>query len=172
MRTRLVTLVVAIVSAAFLSQCGGSSPSAPSPPVGGGGGGGNPGDGGRGGGNEAPAIVVAAGDIGECGFGAAETGEILDRLSGTLLALGDLAYMHGNAANFRDCYEPAWGRHLGRTRPVPGNHEYETPGATPYYDYFGAAAGSKLLTSEKITVLARTPARETAQPRSTRPGWT
>ena len=52
-------------------------------------------------------VVLAAGDIGECGFGAQETGEILDRLPGTLLALGDLAYMHGNVANFRDCYDPA-----------------------------------------------------------------
>ena len=25
--------------------------------------------------------------------------------------------------------------------PVPGNHEYETDGAAPYFDYFGAAAG-------------------------------
>jgi acid phosphatase type 7 len=140
MRTRLVTFVVALASSAALLQCGGSSPSAPSPPVGGVGNG--PADPGRGG-SQAPATVVAAGDIGECGFGAAETGEILDRLGGTLLALGDLAYMHGNAANFRDCYEPTWGRHLGRTRPVPGNHEYESAGATPYYDYFGVAAGTR-----------------------------
>jgi hypothetical protein len=138
-----MTLAVAVASVAFLSECGGSGPSAPTPGPGGGGGGGNPGDGGRGGGNELPAIVIAAGDIGECGFGAMETGEILDRLPGTLLALGDLAYMHGNAANFRECYEPAWGRHLSRTRPVPGNHEYETPGASSYFDYFGSQAGAR-----------------------------
>ena len=28
-----------------------------------------------------------------------------------------------------------------RTRPSPGNHEYETPGASGYFNYFGAAAG-------------------------------
>ena len=28
-----------------------------------------------------------------------------------------------------------------RTRPSPGNHEYETPGASGYFTYFGAAAG-------------------------------
>ena len=87
------------------------------------------------------ATIIAAGDIGECGFGAMETGALIDTIPGTLLALGDLAYMHGNAGNFRDCYHPAWGRHLGRTRPVPGNHEYETPGAGPYFDYFGDLAG-------------------------------
>ena len=28
-----------------------------------------------------------------------------------------------------------------RTNPSPGNHEYNTSGATGYYGYFGAAAG-------------------------------
>jgi len=44
-------------------------------------------------------------------------------------------------ADYADCYDPSWGRHKGRTRPVPGNHEYETPGAAGYFAYFGAAAG-------------------------------
>ena len=123
------------MSALLLAYCGGSSgPPAPTPPPGG-----------RGG---PPPIttavtILAAGDIGECGFGAPQTGELLDRLGGTLLALGDLAYMHGTTANFRDCYDPAWGRHLERTRPVPGNHEYESPGAAGFYDYFGGLAGPR-----------------------------
>jgi 3',5'-cyclic AMP phosphodiesterase CpdA len=41
---------------------------------------------------------------------------------------------------FARCYEPTWGRHKSRTRPRPGNHEYETPGASAYFDYFGDAA--------------------------------
>ncbi|HET7698074.1 MAG TPA: metallophosphoesterase [Vicinamibacterales bacterium] len=89
------------------------------------------------------ATLLAAGDIGECGYGALDTGRLIDGLSGTLLALGDLAYMHGSAANFRDCYDPAWGRHMDRTRPVPGNHDYETPGAAGYFDYFGGLAGNR-----------------------------
>ena len=90
------------------------------------------------------ATILAAGDIGECGFGATQTGKLLDTLSGTLLALGDLAYMQGSAANFRDCYDPAWGRHIDRTKPVPGNHEYETDRtASAYYDYFGELAGPR-----------------------------
>ncbi|MFL6196753.1 MAG: metallophosphoesterase family protein, partial [Thermoanaerobaculia bacterium] len=36
---------------------------------------------------------------------------------------------------------PTWGRLGSLLRPSPGNHEYETPGAQGYYDYFGAAAG-------------------------------
>jgi invasin-like protein/calcineurin-like phosphoesterase family protein len=33
------------------------------------------------------------------------------------------------------------GRHKARTHPAAGNHEYNTSNATPYYNYFGAAAG-------------------------------
>jgi hypothetical protein len=90
--------------------------------------------------------IYAAGDIGECGFGALETGKVLDRLpGGFILALGDLAYMNGTTANFRDCYDPAWGRHMDRTRPVPGNHEYENArrDALDYFDYFGDLAGPR-----------------------------
>ena len=54
---------------------------------------------------------------------------------------GDHAYLQGTEAQFRECYDPAWGRLRGRTRPSPGNHDYETPGALPYYSYFGANAG-------------------------------
>jgi hypothetical protein len=99
-----------------------------------------------GGSNPPPAssVINAAGDIGECGFGALQTGIILDGLPGTVLALGDLAYMEGSAANFSQCYDPAWGRHKGRTHPVPGNHEYETDRtAKAYYDYFGPSAGDR-----------------------------
>src|SRR5829696_7629672 len=32
------------------------------------------------------------------------------------------------------------GRFKGRTKPVPGNHEYYTEGARGYFEYFGEAA--------------------------------
>ena len=48
--------------------------------------------------------------------------------------------MRGTTADFQ-CYDRTWGRHRSRTYPAPGNHEYETPGATPYYEYFGERAG-------------------------------
>jgi hypothetical protein len=51
--------------------------------------------------------------------------------------------MQGSTANFRECYDPAWGRQMDRTRPAPGNHEYETPGASSYFDYFGGLAGQR-----------------------------
>jgi hypothetical protein len=119
-----------------LASCGGSS--SPASPGGGSGGGD--------GGDVAGSIITlyAAGDIGECGFGTAATGTLLDNLTvGQILAIGDLAYPGGSAADFQNCYEPFWGRHKWRTHPVPGNHEYANPqhSAGAYFDYFGDLAG-------------------------------
>lgn len=88
------------------------------------------------------AVLVGAGDIGVCGSsGAIATGRQLDNERGTIFADGDIAYPEGSAEQFRDCYDPAWGRHKARTRPAPGNHEYGSPGAAPYFAYFGSNAG-------------------------------
>jgi 3',5'-cyclic AMP phosphodiesterase CpdA len=90
------------------------------------------------------AVLLAAGDIARCGNelrGAVATGRLLDRLQGTILSLGDHAYTTGADADFRQCYEPAWGRHKGRTRPTPGNHDYFTENGRPYFAYFGENAG-------------------------------
>ena len=32
--------------------------------------------------------------------------------------------------------DSTWGPHKSRTRPVPGNHDYGTLDAGPYFDYF------------------------------------
>lgn len=93
----------------------------------------------------ATAVFVGAGDIADCnndgGRHAEDTARLLDRIEGTVFAAGDLAYPDGSIGRFQTCYEPRWGRHKRRTRPAPGNHEYESPGAFPYYNYFGDAAG-------------------------------
>jgi acid phosphatase type 7 len=87
-------------------------------------------------------VFVGAGDIAACGSGGTElTAQLLDRIEGTVFTLGDNAYGSGTAEQFRDCYGPTWGRHKARTRPSPGNHDYVTPGAAGYYDYFGENAG-------------------------------
>lgn len=88
-----------------------------------------------------PEVLAAAGDIARCDGGSEATARLLDGIGGTVAALGDNAYPSGTAEQFRDCYGPTWGRHRARTRPVPGNHDYETPGAAGYYDYFGFNAG-------------------------------
>lgn len=87
-------------------------------------------------------LLVGAGDIADCAQpGARLTAALLDSIGGTVFTTGDNAYPNGAAADFRNCYEPTWGRHKARTRPSPGNHDYEQPGAGPYFSYFGANAG-------------------------------
>lgn len=88
------------------------------------------------------ATILAAGDIAGCETqGDEKTAALLDRHQGTVLTLGDNVYDKGTAREFADCYGPTWGRHLGRTRPAPGNHDYGNGRAVAYFEYFGAAAG-------------------------------
>jgi acid phosphatase type 7 len=92
---------------------------------------------------ETPPVVVAAGDIADCFSGGDEaTARLLGGIHGTILALGDEVYDHGSSGEFADCYGPTWGRFKDRTKPAPGNHEYETPNAEGYFGYFGEATGN------------------------------
>jgi hypothetical protein len=86
--------------------------------------------------------AIAAGDIGMCGRPeVAQTARLVAGLEGELLLAGDLAYFQGTAQQYRDCFDPSWGQFRSRWHAVPGNHEYESPGAAPYFAYFGSAAG-------------------------------
>jgi hypothetical protein len=98
------------------------------------------------------AVLAGAGDIAECYQGsvpppingssnakqsaAEETAKLLDRIPGTVMAVGDNAYQFGTPFDYAECYHPTWGRHFDRTRPAAGNHEYMTPGAAGYFAYF------------------------------------
>jgi hypothetical protein len=87
-------------------------------------------------------VLVGAGDIAVCGSSGDEaTALLLDGIAGTVFTAGDNVYDDGTAQEFADCYDPSWGRHLSRTWPSAGNHDYNTPGAAGYYAYYGAAAG-------------------------------
>jgi hypothetical protein len=88
-------------------------------------------------------VLVGAGDIAFCGdlAGAEATAKLLDSTPGVVFTAGDNAYENGTADEFRNCYQPTWGRYKDRTRPSAGNHEFHSGGATPYFDYFGANAG-------------------------------
>ena len=87
-------------------------------------------------------VLVGAGDIARCpATGAMVTAALLARIDGTVFAAGDNAYDSGSAAEYAQCYAPTWGYERARTRPTPGNHDYQSPGAAPYFTYFGANAG-------------------------------
>jgi hypothetical protein len=66
---------------------------------------------------------------------------LTDRRYAAILALGDIQYEDGTYSKFVASYHRSWGRLKGRTRPIPGNHEYRSGGARGYFRYFGAAAG-------------------------------
>jgi hypothetical protein len=54
--------------------------------------------------------------------------------------LGDEQYEDGTSADFAGSYDLSWGQLKSKTYPAPGNHEYNTAGATGYYGYFQFAA--------------------------------
>jgi len=80
---------------------------------------------------------VGAGDISMCGNDDDKsTAQLLANIPGTVFTTGDNAYTDGTAEQFKNCYGPTWGRYKDRTKPVPGNHEYHTKNAAPYFEYF------------------------------------
>jgi acid phosphatase type 7 len=86
--------------------------------------------------------LVGAGDIARCDSNDDEaTARLVSGISGTVFTLGDNVQGVGAASEFRNCYDPSWGKFKPRTLPAVGNHEYQTSGARPYYKYFGAKAG-------------------------------
>ncbi len=87
-------------------------------------------------------VVLIAGDVAQCDSpGTQLTKQLIKDLPYPVLAAGDLAYPNGTPEEFARCYEPTWGAFKNRTYPVPGNHDFRTPGAAGYFDYFGARAG-------------------------------
>jgi Big-like domain-containing protein/calcineurin-like phosphoesterase family protein len=90
-----------------------------------------------------PAVLVGAGDIASCSSSGDEaTATLLDTIPGIVFTAGDNAYPNGATGDYAGCYGPSWGRHKPRTRPAPGNHEYQTAGAAAYFAYFGVTAGA------------------------------
>jgi len=87
-------------------------------------------------------VLVGAGDIASCDdlTGAQATAKLIDKIPGTVFAVGDLAYPDGSDEQFAKCYGPTWGRFKERTRPAPGNHEYQGDGGASGYVRFAMTA--------------------------------
>jgi hypothetical protein len=84
-----------------------------------------------------PAILVGAGDISICGQkGDDHTAELLAGIPGAIFTVGDNSNESGTAYEYRNCFGPSWGQFLERLYPVPGNHDYVTDNAGPYFEYF------------------------------------
>ena len=93
-----------LVLAALLSAtCSGSSSTSPAPPA-----------------PSMPAVLVGAGDIGDCATrGSQLTAQLLAGIPGTVFTAGDNAYPSGTAENFRDCYQPDLGAASAAYTPIP-----------------------------------------------------
>jgi 3',5'-cyclic AMP phosphodiesterase CpdA len=96
-----------------------------------------------GGGAGGGAVLLAAGDVGDCATqGDEATAKLLaQEPKATIAVLGDVAYPHGSSADFARCFAPSWGRFRDRMRPALGNHDHATRKARGFAEYFGGRAG-------------------------------
>jgi len=93
-----------------------------------------------GGGGSDP-VITAAGDICGSSTDCTPTSDLVLSINPTrALTLGDNAYSVGSPSEFSSEYDPNWGRFKANTSPSPGNHDYDTAGATGYFSYFGSVA--------------------------------
>lgn len=92
-------------------------------------------------------FVNILGDTGWCGSPAlAPLARLFERFDGQILLAGDLAYPNGTLEDFKQCFEPSFGRFKSRMRAAPGNHDYvASPSADPYFTYFGDRSGPNRL---------------------------
>ena len=100
-------------------------------------------------------VMVGVGDIASCtqrlSYGTARLvdsilrADSIAKVENAVFTLGDNAYSSGSTAQFNQCFTPSWGDPqkgiIKSLHPAPGNHEYQTLNADPYYKYFGLAAG-------------------------------
>lgn len=66
----------------------------------------------------------------------ADVASLVEDSDEAVLLLGDVQYPDGTLTQFQTGFGPSWGSLANRMKPTPGNHEYYTPGASGYYDYF------------------------------------
>jgi hypothetical protein len=101
------------------------------------------------------AVLIGTGDIASCSSSGDEaTAMLVDSIlradssadvPTAVFTTGDNTYSSGSEYEHTNCFTPSWGdpakRIIKLLRPAPGNHEYNTAGAGPYYEYFGDRAG-------------------------------
>ena len=80
-----------------------------------------------------PVTVLAVSDLTDCRGPDLEVAELVRSLEGTIVMAGDLAYGEGSQRQFDDCFLPLYGSELDRIYATPGDNDYKTPGAAPFY---------------------------------------
>lgn len=92
----------------------------------------------------AEVTLIGAGDLVKCGDPITTNGilSLFQRFpEAAIFAAGDSSNDSGTLEQYQECVAPAWRSIKARVHPAVGNHDYYTPGAEGYYDYFRAAAG-------------------------------
>ncbi|MGZ6005181.1 MAG: metallophosphoesterase family protein [Candidatus Saccharimonadales bacterium] len=98
-----------------------------------------------GGGCSTTCYIIGSGDIAKGTTDPLATGNQIKNLNppaDAVLTFGDNAYESGTTSEFTSLYVPTWGSFKAKTYPSPGNHDYDTSGATGYYSFFNATATS------------------------------
>ncbi|HEX8120205.1 MAG TPA: DNRLRE domain-containing protein [Solirubrobacteraceae bacterium] len=89
-------------------------------------------------------VLLGFGDVAKCDSSGDEAvARLVDTLPGIIAMDGDTEQNNASTGGYAGCFTPAWGRHMWRIKPAVGDHEYRQPGAGPYWDTFGAAAGTR-----------------------------
>ncbi len=90
-----------------------------------------------------PILLVTGDSRSGCNAGSTATANLLSRYpSSTLLLFNGDATSTGAASEFTSCFDTTFGKYKAQIRPVPGNHEYMTSGASGYFGYYGTQAHS------------------------------
>jgi hypothetical protein len=101
-------------------------------------------------------VLMGVGDIAGCdGGGDDKTAMLVDsilkadsaaKVTDAVFTLGDNAYQEGTAKQFANCFGSTWGNPkwgiMNKLHPTPGNHDYLSKAANPYFAYFGDKAGA------------------------------
>jgi hypothetical protein len=90
-----------------------------------------------------PFILFAAGDIDDQTTSSNQMATMTNSLmsanpNARFVCMGDLNYPNGTLAGFNNDWHPKYGGIKSRTIPCPGNHEYQTQGATGYFGYWSS----------------------------------
>lgn len=88
-----------------------------------------------------PETVLAVSDLTDCRGPDAEVAELVRSLEGTILMPGDLANREGSQQQFENCFLPLYGSELDRIYAAPGDNDYNTPGAGPYFTNMSGLPG-------------------------------
>ena len=103
--------------------------------------------------------LLVIGDIGDCNSDApAQVAALVETLPGSIVAVGDIAYPNGTLDELQRCFGQPFKNVLDRIIPVTGNHEYGTPNAQGWKDFFGRTDTyyTKQLTPEWLLIVVDT----------------